>query len=613
MEYSFNNELNLSDLKCCDVIKFNCQNCGQEISIQKRKFTIPLCRKCKLQKKRSEGAYDNVANNMRATIAKKYGSQENYNEIQSKKRKENCVKKYGKDNYFQTDEFKNKRRSTLEEKYGSMEEYEKHRLEKAEATFKEHYDISKGEFLHNAFVEKHNVDNPRYLQSVKDKIKSTCLDRYGATSPLGNKEINKQCHETFIKKYGCKSTLSFSETRNKTKETMMQKYGVLYPGSSPELMKNRWSHYDYDDMNFDSSWELAYYIWLKDSRTDFQYHPNISFKFSFNGKEHCCIPDFKIGDKYIEIKGAHFINENGTWKNPFKKELDDLYEAKRQCLLQNNVEIITDCEEQIEYVKNKYGKDFFLRCKNSNIDELAKECSSKPFPYYQKKENMTYLEAIRFFHKSIWTASKKGLPAPIDIWKNENMMRNVIKNRLRYNGYIDEAVLRRGICVYYKAKVSVFSPSLAIDLIEKYLSDTTTIFDPFSGFSGRMIATESLGKHYIGQDINEEHINESKQIAEYFEFKPELKIQDALTDSNKEFEYLFTCPPYGRKEHWNENNDLIEKSCDEWIDVCLEKYRCKKYLFVVDFTDKYKDYVVDNIDNRDMYGSNTEKIILIER
>lgn len=609
MEYNFSEELDFSKLKSYDTISFVCK-CGEKATIQKRKFTEPLCRKCKLRKKRAEGSYDSVVKNMKATIVRKYGSEENLNKLLAEKRKKTNLEKYGVEDYFASDDFKEKRKDTLKSKYGSMEQYEKHRIDKAEETFRNNHSMPKGSFLHQAFVDKYGVENARDLKNVNDKIKDTCLKRYGATSPLGNKDINRKGHETFLKKYGVKSTLSFSDTRKKIEGTMMLKYGVTYPGASSKLMRDRWSHYEYDEKNFDSSWELAYYIWLKDHHINFEYHPDVSFKFIYNSKEHCCLPDFKVKDKIVEIKGAHFLKED-KWVNPFCEEQNGLYEAKHQCLKEHNVEIITDCSQYLKYVKDTYGKDFLLFCKNSYIDKTVKYWCSQPFPYYKKKDNMSFLDAIRYFHKSIWEASKKGLPSPLQIWANEKMMRNVVKNRLEYSGYIDEETLRRGICVCYKAKVSVFKPAKAIKLINEYLNDCNEIFDPFSGFSGRMLAAESLGKHYIGQDINSKHIDESKAIAEYFGYQPTLKVQDVTQDDNASYEYLFTCPPYGGKEHWNANNDETEKSCDEWIELCLSKYHCKKYLFVVDDTEKYKDHIVGKIQNRDMYGSNEEKVILL--
>ena len=121
-------------------------------------------------------------------------------------------------------------------------------------------------------------------------------------------------------------------------------------------------------------------------------------------------------------------------------------------------------------------------------------------------------------------------------------------------------------------------------------------------------------KNYIGQDINETTINESKQIINYFNLndKVDLKVQNIMSDNYKEYDCLFTCPPYNLKENWNNENQL-NLSCDKWIDICLSTYNCKKYLFVVDNTEKYKNYIVEELVNKSHFGTNTEKVILIEK
>ena len=46
-------------------------------------------------------------------------------------------------------------------------------------------------------------------------------------------------------------------------------------------------------------------------------------------------------------------------------------------------------------------------------------------------------------------------------------------------------------------KINVFSAGRAKLIINKYLSEYDTIFDLFSGFSGRMLGTISLGKNIL--------------------------------------------------------------------------------------------------------------------
>ncbi len=240
-----------------------------------------------------------------------------------------------------------------------------------------------------------------------------------------------------------------------------------------------------------------------------------------------------------------------------------------------------------------------------------------PFPYLNPNlKEKTDFAIIQHFHKSIYEASKKGKPSPLDAWQDKDIIKKVALNRLKYVGSCKPSDILQGLSVTRIApKISVFKPSTAEYLIEKYLSEFSEIVDPFSGFSGRMIGSMNCGKKYTGKDINEKHVLESNEIIQYKEYQNcSIVVEDLLKKENTEIhECLFTCPPYGGKEHWNEKNDEVEKTCDEWIDICLQKYKCKKYLFVVDETEKYKDRIVENLQNKKgLFSNRQEFVILIE-
>lgn len=277
-------------------------------------------------------------------------------------------------------------------------------------------------------------------------------------------------------------------------------------------------------------------------------------------------------------------------------------------------QVITEKSLVNEYINLRKGMDFKL----TNI------CDSK---------------YIAYFHKSIITASREGCDSPYEYWnklkKDKVLFRKFYSNRLRcsdwfkehdnmkylYEGYVPDFIYGIGLTTSMTApKVSTFSPKLAKMLIMKYLGSYSTIFDPFSGFSGRMLGALACGKKYIGQDLNEDHIEESKQMLKFIkdhnqteDIQCELRTQDIFEDSKCEYECLFTCSPYGNKEKWNGDNDK-NLSCDDWIDVCLEKYDCEAYLFVTDGDiTKYKKYEVGELVNTSHFGTNKECILLIKK
>ena len=86
-------------------------------------------------------------------------------------------------------------------------------------------------------------------------------------------------------------------------------------------------------------------------------------------------------------------------------------------------------------------------------------------------------------------------------------------------------------------------------------------------------------------------------------------MQKDIFESTGEYDCLFTCSPYGLKEIWNERE--TNKYCDEWIDECLQRFKCKRYVFVVDKTEKYKDKIVEEISNKSHFSNAKEYIIVI--
>ena len=182
-----------------------------------------------------------------------------------------------------------------------------------------------------------------------EKNKQTCLNRYGTITymPYGSKKF---------------------------KNRMIELYGVEHNSQCHDLRIKQQQKFIYDNKLFGSSWELSLYIWLKDNNIIFEYQPNVNIWYEFEGKRHKYEPDFMINEKIIEIKGNHFFDKEGKMICPYRKKSwsDEQYlnkcmqyEAKHQCMLQNNIQILLyeDCKKYIDYVEQTYGKGYFQQFK----------------------------------------------------------------------------------------------------------------------------------------------------------------------------------------------------------------------------------------------------------
>lgn len=500
-------------------------------------------------------------------LEEKYGSAKYRNLEQAKK---TCLERYGAENPYAAESIKDKIKQTNLEKYGVENPSQNKDIRvKTEKTCLEKYGVK------------------CYLESIdsKEHIKAANLKKYGVEYTLQRKDIQEKAKNTMLKKYGNRCVFGNKDVREKIKQTLVQKYGIGHPVRKC---------FDYDNTHFDSSYELAYYIWLTEHNVSFAYQPNLHFEYIYENQTHEYYPDFIVENEIQEIKGLQFFenkNVNEKMINPYDRTLDGLFEAKHQCMLQHNVKIITDCSTYLDYVKEKYTSDF-LDLFKTNIE----------FPYPDN-------DIIKKYHHSIYSANRNGYKSPIEAWQDKSLVLKSALNRLKYVGSCTPLDIIQGFNVAKIApKVSVFKRSLAKHLIETYLNDCHEIFDPFSGFSGRMLGACDCNKQYIGQDINETHVQESNNIIRDLHLEATVICKDIFESSGK-YESLFTCSPYRLKEIWNENETSL--SCDEWIDECIKRFNCKKYLFVVDETEKYKDNIVETIENKSHFNNNNEYVVLI--
>ena len=127
--------------------------------------------------------------------------------------------------------------------------------------------------------------------------------------------------------------------------------------------------YTYKNISFDSSPELAFFIYAEDNGLDVEYQPDVYFEYLVNRKIYRYQPDFKMGPIYIEIKGLQFFenkNPAGRMINPYDRSMDEIYEAKHQCMIKNSIKLMLPSEykKYIEYVKKTYGNDYLRKFKN---------------------------------------------------------------------------------------------------------------------------------------------------------------------------------------------------------------------------------------------------------
>lgn len=234
------------------------------------------------------------------------------------------------------------------------------------------------EHLKSSIITKKQMANSqaRIILSKKAKERfSDPIEREKISNAVKNSEIfNKKIHSEeysinmhniLIERYShsenrlkmsesCKNSPKFKNGIRQTKEFREQHSKIMY-----ERLKNGklMVKYEYNNERFMSLPELAFYIWLKQHKVEFEYQCKPLF-YEKNGVIKQYIPDFKVKGRYVEIKGPFFIKDNHLW-DPFEKRFNI---EKEQCMIKNNVYVMTEDKYNIfvNWLKKHYGNEFIL-------------------------------------------------------------------------------------------------------------------------------------------------------------------------------------------------------------------------------------------------------------
>lgn len=296
-----------------------------------KNFKLPLlCKSCTAKELASR---PEVAEKKRQAMLNMTNEQK---QKRAEKSKKSCLKKYGCEYSFQSQNNKEKSKKTKKEKYGN-ENYnnsDKAFISKYGETREEHSEKrTKEEVLRKEkIIENRNSAEFKAKMSKNGKKAEKALkEKYGKNYRF---DFAKKAMETKKAKNNGKGISD--ESLEKMRKTNIKKYGFEYAAQAGKCLRKLYTE---DGFNFDSSWELKFYRYLKLQNKNFICHPNRVFSYTFNGKEHFYLPDFEVDGILYEIKGDHFF-EGNKMICPWDRTKDDLYEAKHQCMLKNGVKIL---------------------------------------------------------------------------------------------------------------------------------------------------------------------------------------------------------------------------------------------------------------------------------
>jgi len=91
--------------------------------------------------------------------------------------------------------------------------------------------------IKNTCLERYGVENPFSSYEIQQKIKNTCLVRYGVENPFSSYEIQQKIKNTCLERYGVENPFLSYEIQQKIKNTCLVRYGVENPFLSYEIQQ----------------------------------------------------------------------------------------------------------------------------------------------------------------------------------------------------------------------------------------------------------------------------------------------------------------------------------------------------------------------------------------
>ena len=321
-------------------IKFNKQDCANDLifrtiflpldsSTHRRLYhlindtqEIPKCLYCECESKSiGSGGYNKTCNSKiclsklngdstRASMQRKYGV-DNYSQTQEwrDKIKLTSIERYGVEHHLQSKDIQNKIEATNLKLHGHKRLLSSsiHR-EKGKQTLIEKYGVDhimkcdEGKKLADeACMKKYGFKKSSMHQSIKDKTKETSLERYGETSPLLNAEIKEKTKKTLIEKYGVIhnsqiTSVHDSHTKYKKKNYILPSGKmILIQGYEDKALDILLKDYNEDDIVFSA----------KDMEDIFG-----KIQYDYDSKLKRYFPDFyiKSTNTIIEVKSKYTYN-----------------------------------------------------------------------------------------------------------------------------------------------------------------------------------------------------------------------------------------------------------------------------------------------------------------
>ncbi len=204
------------------------------------------------------------------------------------------------------------------------------------------------------------------------------------------------------------------------------------------------------------------------------------------------------------------------------------------------------------------------------------KCNLEDKELFNNSSVGTYI--CKYFCKSFYGATEPNKKTIIEMFNDDEILKKVITNRLGIDWYHKKGpndveafpISFRQIIQGFRSMrltnaTSLFKPTIAKFLYEKYSNEGDTVYDFSMGFGARMLGAMSCNRKYIGVDpLTQPEIS---KIKEYFNF--ECEVYDDVSENfclgNDIIDFAFSSPPYYDQEVYSKDDRQAYNKGEEYF------------------------------------------------
>jgi hypothetical protein len=176
------------------------------------------------------------------------------------------------------------------------------------------------------------------------------------------------------------------------------------------------------------------------------------------------------------------------------------------------------------------------------------------------------------FFPNRYKARYNGGVTAYEAWQDRKHMLRAVRFQVHRGDLVTPHRVLRAITMQHRTP-SVFKPTVAKWVYENLCPKGGTVWDPCSGYGGRLLGAFAAGVQYIATDVEPETVQGNLRLAEVLGYSARVVCERAEVFDPGPVDLVFTSPPYFDRELYSDRQEqswvLHDGGFDSWVDGFL--------------------------------------------